>query len=189
MKKHIKQIAVLAAALALTVSAFAGSAWDNFISFNRAVETNKSLTLVLSPSYAPDIVVEGEKAPWGMCAAVLYPVLDLGIVRGLTGARIDWMATEFWAPSVDVTLEMPFTFLGKIEVTPFAIGGAIFPLSNGNDNGESVGGIYGGGVSVSVFNWERGGVKGNLSIGGGCEKWTPYPGEVYRVGVALTLKF
>lgn len=184
-----KILITLTAALALAGSVSAGSAWDSFITFNAGVNETKSLSFVLSPSYAPDIMVEGEKAPWGVCAAALYPVLDLGIVKGATGARIDWLADTFWAPSVDVTLSVPFTLLGKIDVTPFAIGGAIFPLGSGNDNGDSVGGIYGAGVGVSVLKWERGGIKGDLSVGAAVEKWTPFPGEVYRVGVALTLKF
>jgi len=51
---------------------------------------------------------------------------------------------EFWAPSVDVSLAVPFTVLNKIEVTPIAIGGAIFPLGSGPDNGDAVGRSTGG---------------------------------------------
>ena len=188
MKKLIAVIGLVLAASVINSPAQSGL--DKIIKFGIGSDQAKSITLAVSPCYAPEIVVNGAKAPWGLSAAALYPVLDVaGVAQAATGVRVDWLANEFWTPSVDVTLQVPFLFLNKLEVTPFGIAGAIFPLGMGNDNGDSAGAIYGGGVGVKVWSWESGGTKGTVNLGAGVEKWTPYPGEVYRVGGAVTLKF
>jgi len=183
------QIAVIAAAFALSLSVQAQTwTWSNMVRFASAASDAKSVTLALSPSYAPDLTVAGKKAPWGVGAAAVYPVLTLGPVQTLTGIRLDWLANQFFAPSVSATVQAPLILFNKVEVTPFGIGGAIFPLGQAGAT-DAVGAIYGGGLGIKVFSWERGGVKGAVSVGGGVERWTPYPGNIYRVGGAVTLKF
>lgn len=183
-----KQIAILTAAFALAASV-QGQTWSNLVSLTAAADQAKSLTFVASPAYAPDIVVNGKKAPWGAALGLFYPVLDVGPVRGLAGARVDWLADSFWAPSVDLQLQTSVKLFGKVDVTPFAVTGAIFPLGNSGRGRDAVGAIAGGGAGVRLWSWDNGKTRGHISAGYAVEKWTNFDGLVHRIGGAVTVGF
>lgn len=178
--KKLLLIGVALIAVATVQAQTNQSWWSRLISFEQQAIEAKQLTIAAYPGYAPDLKVDGNEKPWGAGLAALYPVASS---HTLVGARIDWLADSFWAPSANVTLQADVQLLGH-NFTPFAIGGAIFPLGGaGDDNGE-VGAIFGGGVYTTVWKPSD---KASLQVFAAYERWTNLDVSVYRPGVAFTL--
>ena len=156
--------------------------FDDIITFKKAAEQAKSLTLIVCPTYAPDLVVGGKHKPWGVSIAGVYPILDVGVVRTLTGLRLDYLADRVWEPGLTVTPQIEFTLGKKVDCAVFGIAGAIFPFNQGTK--DSVGAIYGVGFGANLLTYK------SVSFGAGfkVEKWTPYDGVVWGVGCGLTVK-
>jgi hypothetical protein len=183
MKKLLALIGLAMLVSITSINASTNGWLVDIIEFLPAADQARSMSFVVAPSYAPEIVgSDGNNSPWGLTAAALYPVLDLGPIRSMAGVRLDYLADQFWTPSVSVQIGTTARLFGGMEVTPFVTSGAIFPLSQGNDNGDNIGAIIGSGISTKVFKWN----KGCISLGYSCEKWTPYPGLIHHVGAALT---
>jgi len=66
-----KVLTFIAAIFAVALTAQAWT-WDNIIKFGTESSMAKSLTLAVSPSYAPGLVVDGEKSEFGMSVGALY---------------------------------------------------------------------------------------------------------------------
>jgi hypothetical protein len=151
------------------------------------------ITVAVYPGYAPGLLVDtGEfelkKKEWGMGMALLYPVGDFVLV----GGRLDYMADEFWMPSVTLGLKADIKLFNKLIVTPFTIGGAIMPLSGAGEANHDVGAIVGGGIYSTVWNWHdsKGVSKGGLQVFYAAEYWSLWDGVIiHRPGVAFTVRF
>jgi len=147
----------------------------------------KSLLFAAYPGYAPTLTVDGKKAPWGFGAALMYPVLTLGNVTGYTGGRVDYLARDWFSPSVDVGLKAAVRLFDKVTVHPFAEGGAIVPLAGAGDQNGSVGSILGGGAAVGLFRYKT----ATLSAFYAYEHWWLRNQDVgvHRPGLVLNVPF
>lgn len=141
-----------------------------------------SLTLALSPSYAPDLKVNGVSKPWGAGLAVLYPVTDFGFV----GARLDYLGGSLWTPSATVGLQYSKKVAGH-QVTAFTVGGGILAAAGAGKQNGQVGAIYGGGIHANVMTFAGG--RGSVDLFTEVEKWTIFEGLIYRFGAAATIHF
>ena len=157
----------------------------DWIRFAKAADQARSLSLVIAPAYASDITVDGKPANWGVGVAALYPVLDVGVVRGYTGARFDWLGNQFWAPSVNVGMTTTERLFNKIDVTAFTIGGAVYSLTSDSNQADALGALYGAGGYITPLKWSNGSVQ----IGYAWEKWSNFPGSIQRVVGAVSFSF
>jgi len=157
--------------------------WKNIISFTQGVEAEKSLTLAVYPSYAPGLKLDtGQKAEWGFGAAAMYPIATSHM---LVGGRVDYLADIFWAPSVTVTPNLDFQFLGK-NATLFGIGGATIPLQGTTEDGQ-VGAVIGAGIYATIWQPSE---NVSVQVIGAYERWTPVLDQnIYHIAIAATIKF
>ena len=152
------------------------------IGFAQGVNQVKAVSVGVYPAYAPDLVVNGEKHVWGVGIAALYPVSQYSFA----GLRLDYLGGQFWMPSCTVGLKADMQILGH-NVTPFTIGGAIFPVSDAGDRNGQVGAIVGAGITANI--WQSDDSKKSLNLFYACEKWTIFDGVIHRPGVAFSFKF
>lgn len=177
--------AFLPLALPTTTHAQASDvAFSNIVAFLDASSQAKELTLAIAPSYAPDLMVDGKKAPWGLSVAAMYPVLTAGILTGETGVRMDWLADNLFAPELNVQFQTTMRWFDTVDVTPFVVTGAIFPFGQAGAD-DTVGAIVGGGIGVRLFTYK----SMTVSAGYEVERWTCFPGLIHHVGGALTIRF
>ena len=142
------------------------------------------LTVAVYPGFSPNLTLaDGSESPWGAGVALLYPISPLSPYV-LVGGRFDWLADEFWAPSVDLTIQVPVKVFG-VSVTPFALGGAIYPIGGSQDNHE-VGAIVGAGAYATVW---RPSEATSLQLFYAYEHWFNLECDVHRPGLAFTVKF
>ena len=136
----------------------------------------RSLQLVLYPTYAKDL---GNH--WGAGGALLYPLGEFLFA----GARFDYLDGNYFAASVGVGAKADIDILGK-KFTPFAITGAVMPLSGAGDTNHELGAIVGTGVSTVI--WENQAKNSRVSAFGALEYWSQYPGiQIYHAGAQLSL--
>lgn len=152
------------------------------IGFAQRANEAKTVTVALYPAYSPDLVVDGEKKQWGAGIAALYPVNQYSFA----GLRLDYAGGQFWMPSCTVGLKADVQILGH-TVTPFTIGGAIFPISGAGERDGQVGAIVGTGFTSNI--WRSKDAKTSANLFYACEKWTLFDGVTHRVGAAVTFKF
>lgn len=201
MKKTLGLIAIGLALLCASVHAQevtppapAEKPWyANPIGFAQHTSDAKSLTLAVYPSYAPGIVTDGKKDQFGFGAALLYPVMaDTLGGHGFVGGRIDFLGSQFWAPSATLGAQADVQLFGH-NIRVHALGGTIFPLSGAGDKNGAVGGILGTGFSTTLAAFKKDEThpdgRYKLSVFGATEKWTIFPGLIYHGGVALTASF
>lgn len=152
------------------------------INLAQGVNEARSISVAAYPGFAPDIKVNGVSSKWGAGVAALYPIN----AYSFAGVRLDYLGDQFWMPSCTVGLKADLTILGKYNVTPFTIGGAIFPLSGSTQDGQ-VGAIVGGGFTSCLWKSEDG--KRAFNVFYAVEKWTLFQGVIHRPGVAFSMKF
>lgn len=155
---------------------------DRLKDLTENVEASHQISVLAYPGYAPDLKVNGTSKPWGMGVALLYPVGDYAF----TGARLDFMGNNWFAPSVNVGLKADIQLFGY-KVTPFTMAGAVMPLSGAGSQNTVVGAIVGGGFNALVWQSKDG--RASLNIFAAVEKWTQYDGQIYRPGAAFTVKW
>lgn len=145
------------------------------------VATN--LTVLLAPSYAPGIKDEnGELSEFGVTAAFMYPLGKYAYA----GARLDYLAGDYFMPSLGVELKYDLKLFGKVNATVFGHTGVSYPVSGTSDNNEEIGSIYGGGLRLHLFE------VNNVRIGafGSWEAWSQFPGtDIWHGGVSATFSF
>lgn len=182
MKRLLTTIG-LAAFLLLALPTHAQSL-SNIVAFLDASSQAKELTLAIAPAYAPDLVVNGKKAPWGLTAAAMYPVFSAGIVTGEAGGRMDWIADDLFTPELNIQLQTTMRLFNLVDATPFVVSGAIFPFGQAGSD-DAVGAIVGGGIGIKLYTYK------NLTVSAGydVERWTCFPGLIHHVGGALTIHF
>lgn len=186
----MKKIAILIGVTAMLVTAQAQvpeSVATNgtkaaLIGFAQGVGQAKSVTVAVYPGYAPSLVVNGEKKQWCAGIAALYPVSEYSFA----GIRLDYAGGQFWMPSCTVGVKADVQVLGH-NVTPFVIGGAIFPISGSGDRDGQVGAIAGTGFTANI--WQSEDTKKSLNLFYAAEKWTLFDGVIHRPGVAFSIKF
>ena len=183
MKKLMTIIGVVALMLT-TVNAqdTNKSWWDGIIGFSQSVSDAKQLTIAAYPGYAPNLTVDGKKAPWGGGLALLYPVATQ---YTYVGARVDWLANEFWAPSADVTIKADVQLFNH-NFTPFALGGMVYPLSGAGKDNHEVGAIAGAGIYTTIWKPSE---NTSLQVFYAYERWFNLDTDVHRPGLSLTVKF
>lgn len=167
--------------------------YANPIGFAQHTSDAKGLSAALYPSYAPGIVTDGKKDRFGFGLALLYPVLPDALGgHGFVGGRIDFLGSQFWAPSATLGVQADLQLFNH-NVRAFAIGGTIFPLSGAGDKNGAVGGIAGAGFYTTIYGWSKDAAnpEGKYRLGafGAAEKWTIFPGMIYHAGLALTANF
>jgi hypothetical protein len=183
MKKILTLIGV--AALLATANAQTNSSWyDGIIGFAQGTSDSKQLTVAAYPGYAPNLTLsDGTKAPWGAGIALLYPVLSQ---YAFVGARVDWLANQFWAPSLNVTLKADVQLFNH-TFTPFVLGGTIVPLGGAGDANREFGAIVGTGIYTTIWRPTE---ATSLQVFYAFEHWyNPLNCDVHRPGVAFTVKF
>lgn len=179
-----KLLLIGVAALLATVSLNAqdtntptGSTKDRLLSFVQDASSTRSLVLAVYPSYAPDLInADGRKDQWGFGAAALYAVSQFVY----TGLRVDYLAGEFWAPSINVGLKADVQVFG-LNFTPMAYTGAVVPLSGAGDKNGDWGYIVGGGVKARIWSGELFGKAASFDLAATAEKWSQFDGEVYHI--------
>lgn len=182
--KSMKKLTTIIGLVAMCASVHAQDKtpwYKNIITFQQGVQEGKGLAVAIYPSYAPDVTVDGKRAPFGFGVAALYPVLS---DHTFVGGRIDYLAGSFWAPSATVGAKGDFQLFGK-NCTAYAIGGTVVPLAGAGQKNGDFGAIYGGFLNCNLIT------KGNFTFSafGGGEKWSNLPGFILHVGLAATVGF
>lgn len=174
--KIIIGVAVLALATELKAT--------DWIGFAQSVGNSKQLTATIYPSYAPGLTLnDGKKAEWGFGAAAMYPV---GTDHLMAGARLDWLADQFWTPSVTISPNAQVQIL-EHDFTVFGLGGAVMPLGNVTEDNGKVGATLGAGIYTTV--WQPS-ANTSLQVWAAYERWTPVLDiNIFHASAAFTIKF
>ncbi len=192
----MKKLLSLITCALLSVSAFAQTN-DNtqikqdVIAFAQNVASNRSLTLAVYPSYAPDIVVNGRKDTFGMGVAALVPTTVVPALHGnavaqhaFVGLRFDYLAHQAYASTVGVGLRGDMQLWGH-NFEGFTQASANVPFSGfGIHNGE-LGAAVGGGIYTDIYTFSH----GSLGLQISAEKWTQFSGFVLHGGPVLSISF
>ena len=185
MKKILSLIGVAALLATTTYGQISETNKTKVIAFAQGVSSAKSITTAVYPTFAPDLINgDGNKDQWGAGVAAMYPFGDFVY----TGLRIDYLAHEFYAPSMEVGLKADVQVLG-INVTPFTYTGVVVPLQGAGSQDGEFGAIIGGGAKVSVWSGQLFGLSSSLSIAGAAEKWTQFDGMIYHIAPVFTIKW
>lgn len=141
-------------------------------------------TVAIAPSYAKGLTdVNGELKEWGGTVGLLYPLGRFVYA----GARFDYIAGDFFMPSLGVELKTDILLFNRVNVTPFAVTGVSYPVSGASDTEEEeLGAIYGAGVKVHLFTAK------SIRIGGFIEweRWTQWPDvDVFHAGLTASFSF
>lgn len=154
-----------------------------FIELNPEAIHATNWTVAVAPSYAKGLKdIDGDLKEWGATAAILYPLGQFVYA----GARVDYIAGDFFLPSVGVELKADLKLFQKVTVTPFAVTGVSYSVSGGGDSEGEVGAIYGAGLKMHLLT-----VK-NVRLGGFVEweRWTQFPDvDVFHAGLTASFSF
>jgi hypothetical protein len=164
------------------------------ISFTQGVSGSSNLNFAVYPSYAPDLInADGESDQFGAGVALTYSFQgDVG-QHLFTGLRVDYLGSEFWAPSINGGLKADVQFFGH-NFTPFAYTGAVVPLSGAGDLDGEWGLIYGAGVKTDVWRGKLFGKDASMGIGAAVERWDTFgkrnfDGAIYHIAPVLSIKW
>ena len=191
MKTKIK-LTLLAALLC-----FAGNSQAaNWIGFAQSASESKAISVAVYPLYAPEIEVNGRVDKWGLGAKLTYPINNIieGMVGDHTyvGVRGDFLSHRFFASSVTGGIKAHFQLFGR-DIVPYIESGAFIPLAGGDNLNNELGAIYGGGWSTRLLSFGKVGADGTkpgtFDLGGGVEKWTQFPGQIYHIALIAGWKF
>lgn len=153
------------------------------VALNPDAQHATNWTVAIAPSYAKGLQdVDGNLKEWGATAALLYPLGPYVYA----GARVDYIAGDFFMPSLGVELKADIRLFNRIDVTPFAVTGVSYSVSGDADTEGEVGAIYGAGLKLHLFT-----VK-SVRVGGFAEweRWTQFPDvDIFHAGVTASFSF
>lgn len=167
------------------------------LTFLQDVSAQKSISVAVYPSYAPDIKVDGKRENWGAGIALLVPATVIPALEDSSlashafgGLRFDMLGKQFFASTVAVGLKGDFQIY-KHNFTIFGESGVNIPLAGSSET--SVGGMVGTGISTTLFTFgpkdadeNRPGIFGLFAA---VEKWTQFSGYVGHFGLNGTYRF
>jgi hypothetical protein len=170
-----------------------------FLSFLQNVETNRTVTLAVYPTYAPGIVVNGKSDSFGVGIAALCPVSAISSFSNNTlaqhafgGLRLDYLAGQAFASTVALGMKGDFQIYSH-NVEVFAESGVNIPFSGFGQNNVNVGAMVGSGAYTSLFSFGKvqpdGTKAGSVGLFVAIEKWTQFNGEIYHGGPVLNWSF
>ena len=188
----MKKLILIGAAALLATITFSqdtntpsGSTKNRLLGFAQDASEAKTLVVAVYPSFAPKLVdADGHKTQWGFGAAALYPIGQYAY----TGFRVDYLAGEFWAPSINVGLKADVQIFG-MNFTPMAYTGGVVPLAGAGEKNGDWGYIIGGGVKARVWSGKVFGKTASLDIAATAEKWSQFDGEVYHIAPAFKIQW
>lgn len=180
-------LAVAIPVLAADTNTPTASDWTDsikrIIALNPDAETATNWTVAIAPSYAPGLKdIDGNLKEFGATVALLYPLGPYVYA----GARVDYIAGDFFMPSVGVELKADIRLFNKFDVTPFAVTGVSYSVSGNADTEGEVGAIYGAGIKARLFK------AGGVNFGGFVEweRWTQFVGvDIFHAGVTANFSF
>lgn len=157
--------------------------------FTQGMSGTSNLNFEVYPSYAPDLInADGKSDQWGFGAAITYSFRgDVGQYL-FAGLRLDYLGSEFWAPSIAGGLKADVQIAGH-NFTPFAYTGAIVPLSGAGAQDGEWGVIYGAGLKTDVWRGKLFGKDARVGIGAAVERWDNFDGPVYHIAPVLSIKW
>lgn len=123
---------------------------------------------------------------FGGGVAVGYRVSD--IVNPVV--RLDYFSKRLYMVSLNAEIQVPRKLMGKIPLTPFAVGGVATGLSGlGQDNGTAIG-IVGGGFYVD-FKWtgSTSWLANHTALVVDYERWVGLPSnqaDQFRIGAGIS---
>lgn len=154
-----------------------GSTKDRLISFVQDTSAARSLVFAFYPSFASKLVdADGNKNQWGFGAAALYPISQYVY----TGIRVDYLAGEFWAPSINVGLKADVQIFGW-NFTPMVYSGGVVPLSGAGEKNGDWGYILGAGAKARLWEGKVFGKAAAFDLAATVEKWSQFDGEVLHI--------
>lgn len=162
---------------------FVPALFNRLFELNAASQEATNWIFALAPSYAPGLKDEtGQKQELGVTGALLYPLSKYVY----TGMRFDYLAGDFFLPSVGVTLRAPMKrFLGlPVNTTPFLVTGASYTVSGASSQDNQVGAIFGAGIHFDLYQRKSFGI----GVFYEAEKWTQVPDVTIHHG-GLTVKW
>ncbi len=191
----MKTLLALIVSLGLCSAAFAQDTnaviKSSVISFAQLTATNRNLTIAAYPSYAPGIVVNGKKDPFGMGVAFLTPVSTIDALQANPIAqhtfvllRLDYMAHQAYATTGTVGVKGDVQLWGH-NFTGFGYAGANVPFSGFGVHNGDLGAVTGVGLYTDIYRFTHGALGLQLSA----EKWTQFSGEVFHGGPVLNISF
>lgn len=141
-------------------------------------------TVALAPSYAPGLknLKTGESQEFGFTGALLYPLGQYAYA----GVRADYLAGDFFLPSIGVEVKADLQLFQRINVTPFAVSGVSYTVSGSGTQDGEVGAIYGAGLKAHLFTVSK------VRVGGfyEAERWTQFPNvTVHHYGLCASFSF
>lgn len=166
----------------LACSLFAQVDRPALISFAQGVNDSKQIVVGVSPSYAPDLKINGTHKAFGGSVFGLYPLNDYLF----TGLRFDYLGDSFFSGTADVGVKGDVQILGH-NFTPFAITGASSPFQGAGNDTLEVGAIIGTGVYTTL--WQNEAKTISIDAAFETEKNTLFDGLIYHPVVALNWKF
>lgn len=153
------------------------------IALNPDAQHATNWTVAIAPSYAKGLKdIDGDLKEWGATAALLYPLGPFVYA----GARVDYIAGNFFMPSLGVELKADIRLFNNVDVTPFAVSGVSYSVSGDADTQGEVGAIYGAGLKMHLFT-----IK-NVRCGGFVEweRWTQFPDvDIFHAGLTASVSF
>lgn len=195
MKKVITVLSVLLVCLAVKAQTndLMNSPWTSkLLSFEQNVEGNSNVTFGIYPSYAPKLInSQGLSDKWGAGIFATYNFKGAVGDHLFTGLRLDYLGSEFWAPSINGGLKADVQVLGH-NFTPFAYTGAIVPVSGAGDLNGDWGIIYGGGVKTHIMSFKVFNKDASLDLGAAVERWDTlgkrnFDGPVYHIAPVFSV--
>lgn len=165
------------------------------ISFVQNVESSRSVTLAVYPTYAPGITA----AKWGYGAALVCPAAAITALESNTiaqhafgGLRIDSIGGGFYASTVAVGAKGDFQLRGH-NFTVFAESGVNIPMSGAGAKDFSPGAMVGSGLNTHIYSFGKTDATGRKAFSFDAfvcaEKWTQFSGYVLHAGPTLTWHF
>lgn len=156
---------------------------QRIIRLNTEAESSTNWIFALAPSYAPGLKnSHGERQELGFTGALLYPISKYAFA----GMRADYLAGDFFLPSVGVEMKADLILFGKLRVTPFAVSGVSYPVSGAGQENNALGAIYGAGLKTDLYRWKN----GHLGAFYEAEKWTQFSGvTIHHFGALVSWTF
>lgn len=195
MKKLNSLIIGVALMLAAVITCYAqnvpSEVKSEWLGFAQDMKDAGNLTVAISPSYAPDIkTADGKSDAWGAGLSLTYRIpSDTGILgHTFAGVQLDYIGSSFLSVGVAGGLKGNFQIKGQnFDIGGY--GGAVKAISGSDTTGWGLmAGTY---VKTTVKSWDSFAGIGPAALDVGCavEKWERFEGQVYRVGVALSVVF
>lgn len=162
-------------------------AWSflgGFIQENPNVLHTTNITFGVAPAYGSNIRNKsGALDHWGVSVFASVPTESPNIAITLRG---DYIASEVFLSSGNVTLKEDVVIAKRLKITPFVFVGAGTSITGTDEDGSAVG-ITGIGAQIRLGRW----LNADWSVGGDYEKWigVGFEWEVVHAGVKGSWSF